>query len=60
MTRDTGWFKSSRSAATSDACVEVRFVDTTVGVRDSKNTTGPRVSFSPRAWRSFLTSAKRH
>ncbi|RKT51721.1 DUF397 domain-containing protein [Saccharothrix australiensis] len=60
MTRDTEWFKSSRSAAGSDACVEVRFTETTVGVRDSKDTAGPEFSFGLHAWRSFLTSAKRH
>ncbi|RKT51720.1 DUF397 domain-containing protein [Saccharothrix australiensis] len=60
MERHTGWFKSSHSTAGSNGCLEVRFAETTVDVRDSKNTAGPRFSFSSRAWRSFLTSAKRH
>ncbi|MBW4715549.1 DUF397 domain-containing protein [Saccharothrix obliqua] len=54
MTRDTGWFKSSRSAATSDACVEVRCADDTVQVRDSKDPHGAVFSFSRGAWRAFL------
>ncbi|MBB5954403.1 hypothetical protein FHS29_000973 [Saccharothrix tamanrassetensis] len=59
MNRDTGWFKSSRSAASSDACVEVRFAAGAVGVRDSKNATGPRFEFTTRAWRSFLAATNR-
>ncbi len=55
MTRDTGWFKSSRSTAGSNGCVEVRFTDDAVSVRDSKNVAGPRFSFTSRAWRTFLT-----
>jgi hypothetical protein len=35
--RDTGWFESTRSAAASDNCVEVRITDTATGMRDSKN-----------------------
>lgn len=51
---DTGWFKSSRSTAGSNGCVEVRFSGATVGVRDSKNTAGPAFAFSGRAWRAFV------
>ncbi|WP_433266694.1 DUF397 domain-containing protein [Actinosynnema sp. CS-041913] len=58
MKRDTGWFKSSRSAASSDACVEVRFFPDTVGVRDSKNADGPRCSFAGRAWRAFVAAVR--
>jgi hypothetical protein len=53
--RDTGWFKSSRSTAGSNGCVEVRLTPVTVGVRDSKNPDGPRFLFTSRAWGSFLT-----
>ncbi len=54
MSHDTGWFKSSRSSGGSNACVEVRFTDDAVGVRDSKNAAGPRFSFTGSAWRTFL------
>lgn len=49
------WFKSSRSDAVKD-CVEVAFVDGAVGVRDSKNRTGPALVFSPAAWERFSSA----
>jgi hypothetical protein len=52
--RDTGWFKSSRSAAANEACVEVRLIDRWVGVRDSKNPAGPSFVVSNTAWSTFV------
>ncbi|WP_433662678.1 DUF397 domain-containing protein [Nocardia sp. CA-128927] len=47
------WFKSSLSQG-GDACVEVAFVDgERIGVRDSKNPTGPALVFTPGAWDAF-------
>ncbi|MGK8521532.1 DUF397 domain-containing protein [Nocardia asteroides] len=47
------WFKSSRSSA-SQECVEVAFLDRgLVGVRDSKNPTGPALVFTPGEWDAF-------
>lgn len=47
------WFKSSRSSASKD-CVEVAFLDQgRVGVRDSKNPTGPALIFTPAEWDAF-------
>ena len=47
------WFKSSRSGATKE-CVEVAFLDGgMVGVRDSKNPTGPALVFTPGEWEAF-------
>jgi hypothetical protein len=47
------WFKSSRSGSTQD-CVEVAFLDGgKVGVRDSKNPTGPALVFTPGEWDTF-------
>ncbi|WP_433680492.1 DUF397 domain-containing protein [Nocardia sp. CA-119907] len=47
------WFKSSRSGANQD-CVEVAFLDGgVVGVRDSKNPTGPALVFTPAEWDAF-------
>ncbi|MEU6186412.1 DUF397 domain-containing protein [Nocardia sp. NPDC047038] len=47
------WFKSSRSSGSKD-CVEVAFLDGgQVGVRDSKNPTGPALVFTPREWDAF-------
>ncbi len=47
------WFKSTKSDATRD-CVEVAFLDGgMVGVRDSKNPTGPALVFTPGEWDAF-------
>ena len=52
------WFKSSHSGATKE-CVEVAFLDTgIVGVRDSKNPTGPALAFTPTEWDAFTTSVQ--
>jgi len=53
----TGWFKSSRSSAGGENCVEVR-IDDVIGVRDSKNASGPVFVFGSADWRSFLEAAK--
>ncbi len=50
---DAKWFKSSRSQAGRE-CVEAAFLDSgSVGVRDSKNPTGPALVFTPSEWDSF-------
>ncbi|WP_330229440.1 DUF397 domain-containing protein [Nocardia sp. NBC_00508] len=50
---DAIWFKSSYSSAQMD-CVEVAFLpEGSVGVRDSKNPTGPAIVFAPSDWDSF-------
>ena len=49
----TNWRKSSRSGG-GDNCVEVAFAsDGTVGVRDSKNPTGPVLEFTAGQWAAF-------
>ncbi|MER7015560.1 DUF397 domain-containing protein [Saccharopolyspora sp. NPDC000359] len=54
MAYDTGWFKSSRSAAASDACVEVRLTSSAVAVRDSKAPEAGHIEVSHTAWRAFV------
>ncbi|WP_067564389.1 DUF397 domain-containing protein [Nocardia acidivorans] len=49
------WFKSSKSPNASE-CVEIAFVDSFVGVRDSKDPSGPALVFSADQWDSFLAS----
>ena len=50
-----GWRKSSYSGASGgSSCVEVAFAACAVGVRDSKNVSGPTLAFSPTAWRRFV------
>ncbi|MBF6349011.1 MULTISPECIES: DUF397 domain-containing protein [Nocardia] len=56
MTRDlsgASWFKSSYSQPSGD-CVEVAHLYGVVGVRDSKNVSGPALVFAPREWEAFL------
>lgn len=49
------WRKSSRSNSNGDGeCVEVALNSQFAGVRDSKNTAGPSLAFTPAAWRCFL------
>ena len=49
------WFKSSRSQGGKE-CVEAAFLDSgLVGLRDSKNPTGPALVFTPREWDAFTT-----
>ncbi|MBF6299992.1 DUF397 domain-containing protein [Nocardia amamiensis] len=47
------WFKSSHSGGGAD-CVEVAFLaGGAVGIRDSKNSTGPVLVFTPSDWNAF-------
>ncbi|WP_157107339.1 DUF397 domain-containing protein [Nocardia grenadensis] len=52
------WFKSSRSHGGKD-CVEAAHLENGhVGVRDSKNPTGPALIFTPGEWDAFLAGTK--
>jgi hypothetical protein len=51
------WRKSSRSGGT-DNCVEVAWVPGHVGVRDSKDPTGPILDVKATAWRAFVTGVQ--
>jgi hypothetical protein len=50
------WRKSSKSGHGSNNCVEMGTATTfdDVLVRDSKDRTGPVLSFGPRAWKDFV------
>jgi hypothetical protein len=51
---DARWVKSSLSYANGD-CVEVASLpDGRIGVRDSKDTAGPVLRFTPAEWRAFI------
>lgn len=53
------WRKASRSNG-SGACVEVAvFTDGTIGVRDSKDREGPKLTFTPAEWEAFLDGARK-
>ncbi|MET9025201.1 DUF397 domain-containing protein [Nocardia sp. NPDC004168] len=50
------WFKSSHSES-GGQCVEVAWLGNThVGVRDSKNSTGPALIFTPSDWDAFTAT----
>lgn len=52
------WFKSSHSQAGQE-CIEVAWLaNGAVGVRDSKNPTGPALAFSPGEWTTFTRSVR--
>ncbi|MFI0420131.1 DUF397 domain-containing protein [Spongiactinospora sp. 9N601] len=53
------WKKSNYSADGGGNCVEVADnIPGVIGVRDSKNPTGPALRFTPDEWRTFLTGIK--
>jgi hypothetical protein len=55
----TTWRKAHRSDP-ADNCVQIAFATdhSTVGVRDSKNPTGPMLAFSPTAWAAFTEAIR--
>jgi hypothetical protein len=48
----SSWRKSKLSGP--NGCVEVAFVEDRVAVRDSKDRTGPVLSFTPTEWKAFI------
>ncbi|WP_433346042.1 DUF397 domain-containing protein [Micromonospora sp. CA-111912] len=49
------WRTSTRSSSNGGACVEVADnFPGVVAVRDSKDPTGPALTFAPVAWRAFV------
>ncbi|MET7805884.1 DUF397 domain-containing protein [Micromonospora chersina] len=52
------WRKASRSNANGGACVEVADnLPGVVAVRDSKDPSGPVLTFDPASWRAFVAAA---
>nr|WP_221333261.1 DUF397 domain-containing protein [Nocardia transvalensis] len=52
------WFKSTRSGPSRD-CVEAAHLEEgMVGVRDSKNPTGPALVFGPSEWDTFVAGVR--
>ncbi|WP_084522485.1 DUF397 domain-containing protein [Nocardia inohanensis] len=53
------WFKSSYSGSQGD-CVEIAWLpEGHVGVRDSKNPTGPALVLSPGEWDAFIDGVRK-
>lgn len=56
---EVAWRKSSFSGPDGNECVEVAFGSTVVGLRDSKNPSGPRLNFEHSRWLAFIADATR-
>ncbi|CAM5548029.1 DUF397 domain-containing protein [Streptomyces canus] len=55
---ELAWFKSSYSGGTNgESCVEIATTPGVVHIRDSKTTTGPRLTFTPATWTAFVAQA---
>ncbi|QFG20986.1 DUF397 domain-containing protein [Actinomadura sp. WMMB 499] len=52
------WRKSSYSQPAGDDCVEVAEIPGQYLVRDSKDPNGPRLTLTPSAWTTLLTTIK--
>lgn len=52
------WFKSSRSQGGNDCVEAAHLADGRVGVRDSKNPSGPALVFTPSEWDAFMSGTK--
>ncbi|MFH8472885.1 DUF397 domain-containing protein [Streptomyces sp. NPDC018000] len=52
------WFKSSHSGGSGTECVEVADLRPMIGVRDSKQPTGPRIAVQRPAWAGFIASIR--
>ncbi|WP_242884435.1 DUF397 domain-containing protein [Actinomadura litoris] len=52
------WRKSSHSDHQGGDCVEVADLASMIGVRDSKDPDGPKLTFSAADWSAFTTSVK--
>lgn len=51
------WFKSTRSG-NNGACVEVRHRGEAIDVRDTKDRSGPVLTFTPDEWAAFVGGVK--
>jgi len=52
------WRKSSRSNGAGGDCVEIADLVTTIGVRDSKNPDGPRLTLSQGEWATLISEVR--
>ena len=50
------WRKSARSG--SNGCVEIAFLGGQIAVRDSKDRSGPVLTFAPTEWEAFLAGVR--
>ncbi|MCX4688765.1 DUF397 domain-containing protein [Kitasatospora purpeofusca] len=55
---EVGWRKSTHSSGEGGECVEVAETTSAVLVRDSKDQSGPHLTFTPAAWEAFVAYAR--
>lgn len=55
---EADWFKSSYSSGAEGNCVEAAELASGVGIRDSKDKTGPALIFPRSSWSAFVTSLR--
>ncbi|WP_327682379.1 DUF397 domain-containing protein [Kitasatospora sp. NBC_00458] len=55
---EIAWHKSSYSTNEGAECIEVAETTAAVLVRDSKDKSGPHLTFSPAAWQAFVSFAR--
>jgi hypothetical protein len=53
-TTGLAWHKSSYSGGSGDDCIEVAERPDVIHVRDSKDTEGPRLTFTTGEWTAFV------
>jgi len=58
VTKAPAWRTSSYSGSGGGQCTEVAAAPGAVLVRDSKDSEGPRLAFSPQAWEAFAGRVK--
>jgi hypothetical protein len=56
--KPTSIWRTSSYSLSNGECIEVGRMRGKIGVRDSKNPAGPALSYSSKAWRSFLRPIK--
>ena len=63
MVEEPNWaeatWRKSRFSSGDSGCVEFARSADQVAVRDSKDTSGPTLKFSTKAWRAFIEGVKR-
>ena len=57
-TSNTVWRKSTASGSNNNSCLEVALMPDLVLVRDSKDTDGPRLKFTPTIWAGFVETLR--
>ncbi len=60
MPHGNTWRKSSYSGGGGGNCIEINESLELVSVRDSKDKTGPVLTFTPQQWTAFIDFARHH